>query len=106
MITSWVYGILEGNAKNIKKTRIGDIIIITLKLEDFIGEMELLQKGEHAQIFTTIADGPVTVGTLDITRLSKEWNAQPEKLQQLISNLMQKTDNMIKKLADQVEASK
>ena len=68
MITSWVYVILEGKAKIIKKTSGGDIIINTLKAGDFIGEMELLQKGNHAQSFTTIADGPVTVGTLDITR--------------------------------------
>jgi len=105
-ITSWVYVILEGKATIIKKTQKGNITINTLAPGDFIGEMGLLRKKDHAQIYSIIADGPVTVGTLDITRLSKEWNVQPEKLKQLISNLMQKMDNMIKKVVTQVEVSK
>ena len=105
-ISNWIYVILEGKAKMLKKTRKENIIINTLKAGDFIGEMGLLQKGEHTQIFTIVADGPVTVGTLDITRLTKEWNTQPEKLQQLISNLIQKMDNMIEKVVSQVETSK
>ncbi len=105
-ITSWVYVILEGKAKIIKKTRKGNIALNSLAAGDFMGEMGLLKKGQHAQIFSIIADGEVTVGTLDITRLTKEWNVQPEKLQELISNLMQKMDNMISKVVTQVEVSK
>ncbi len=105
-ISNWVYVILEGKAKMIKKTRKKNIIINTLEAGDFIGEMGILTKGEHAQVFTIVADGPITVGTLDITQLTKEWITQPEKLQQLISNLMQKMDNMIEKVVGQVEAPK
>lgn len=104
-LVSWIYVILDGKAKIIKKTRKGNITLNTLSVGDFIGEMGLLKKGRQPQVYSVVADGEVTVGTLDINSLTKEWNTQPEKLQELISNLMQKMDNMIERLVDQVEAS-
>lgn len=105
-VTSWIYVILDGKAKIIKKTSKGDITLNTLAVGDFIGETGLLKKGRQPQVYSVVADGEITVGTLDITNLTKEWNTQPEKLQELISNLMQKMDNMIERLVTQVEASK
>jgi len=105
-VTSRIYVILKGKAKIKKRGSKGLITIDTLSEGDFIGEMELLKQGEHSQAVSTVADGPVSVGVLDRDRLISEWNAQPEKLKKLISNLMLKLDNMINKAVVNIEMSK
>jgi len=106
VVTSRIYIILEGKAKIKKRGLKGSITIDTLSEGDFIGEMELLKQGERPQVVSTIADGPLSVGLLDTERLISEWNAQPDKLIKLISNLMLKLDNMISKAIVNVERSK
>ena len=105
-VTSRIYVILEGKAKIKKRGSKGLITIDTLSEGDFIGEMELLKQGDHSQVISTVADGPISVGILDRDLLISEWNAQPEKLKKLISNLMLKLDNMINKAVDNIEMSK
>jgi len=104
--TNRIYVILEGKAKIKKRGSKGLITIDSLSEGDFIGEMGLLKQGEQSQVVSTVADGPVSVGLLDTDRLVSEWNAQPEKLKKLISNLMLKLDNMINKAVINVEMSK
>ncbi len=105
-VTSRIYVILEGKAKIKKRGSKGLITIDTLSEGDFIGDMGLLKQGEHSQVVSTVADGPISVGLLDMDRLISEWNAQPEKLKKLISNLMLKLDNMINKAVVNIEMSK
>ncbi len=105
-VTNRIYIILEGKAKIKKRGSKGLITIDTLSEGDFIGEMGLLKQSEQVQAVSTVADGPLSVGLLDTDRLVSEWNAQPDKLKKLISNLMLKLDNMISKAVVNVEMSK
>ena len=102
----WLYVILEGRAKIKKQTSKGMLTIDTLTEGDFIGEMALLRLGDKTRFTSTIADGPVLVGTLDTERLIKEWNAQPLRLKKLISNLMKNLEETIEKAVTIVEVSK
>jgi len=104
--TNRLYVILKGKAKIKKRGSKGLITIDTLSEGDFIGEMGLLKQGKKSQVVSTVANGPVTLGILDMDRIVTEWNAQPEKLKKLISNLMLKLDNMINKAVINVEMSK
>jgi len=105
-VTNRIYIILKGKAKIKKRGSKGLITIDTLSEGDFIGEMELLKQGDRSQVVSTVADGPLSLGLLDTDRLVREWNAQPDKLKILISNLMLKLDNMINKAVVNVEMSK
>ncbi len=105
-ITNKIYVILEGKAKIKKRGSKGLITIDTLNEGDFIGEMGLLKQGEHSQVVSTVADGPVVVGILDSDRLNREWKSEPEKLKKLISNLMLKLDKMINKAVVNVEMAR
>jgi len=105
-VANWIYVILEGRAKIKKQTSKGMITLDTLTEGDFIGDMGLLKGGEQTQLTSTVADGPVLVGTLDTSRLIAEWDSQPERLKKLLSSLMQKLDNTIKKVVTMVESSK
>ena len=105
-VANWVYVILEGKAKIKKQTAKGMITIDTLVEGDFIGGMGLLKGEEHSQVTSTVAEGPVMVGTLDTARLIAEWDSQPERLKKLLSSLMQKLDNTIRKVVTMVESKK
>jgi len=102
----WLYVILEGRAKIKKQTSKGMLTIDTLTEGDFIGEMALLRLGDKIRATSTIADGPVLVGTLDTERLVQGWNSQPLRLKKLISNLMQNLEEAIEKAVTIVEVSK
>lgn len=93
----WIYVVLEGRVKLLKKTSKGMMTIDTLTEGDFIGEMSLLKQDNEPRIVSAIADGPVMVGALDTTLLKQDWETQPPRLKKLISSLIQNLEDAIKK---------
>lgn len=99
----WIYVILEGRVKLLKKTSKGMMTIDTLTEGDFVGEMSLLKRDSEPRIVSAVADGPVMVGTLDTTLLKQDWDAQPPRLKKLISSLIQNLEDSIKKAVSVVD---
>lgn len=99
----WIYVILEGRVKLLKKTSKGMITIDTLNAGDFIGEMSLLKQDNQPRTVSAVADGPVLVGTLDTTLLKQDWETQPPRLKKLISSLIQNLDDAMKKAVTVVD---
>jgi CRP-like cAMP-binding protein len=105
-IGDWVYVILEGRVKIKKQTSGGLLTIDTLSEGDFVGKMAMLKQGNSTRTASAVADGPVVLGLLDSVRLAQEWEAQPTRIKKLISNLIQNIEEMTKKVADMIVASK
>lgn len=93
----WIYVILEGRVKIKKRTSRGMLTIDTLTKGDFIGEVALFKQSNGFRIVSAVADGPVLVGTLDTIKLSKEWQAQPCRIKNLISKLIQHLEKATQK---------
>lgn len=102
----WIYVILEGRVKLLKKTSKGMMTIDTLTEGDFVGEMSLLKQDSEPRVVSAVADGPVLVGTLDTTLLKQDWDVQPKRLKKLISSLVQNLEDAIKKAVAVVDESK
>ena len=105
-IGNWVYVILKGRVKIKKQTSGGLLIIDTLSEGDFVGKMAMLKQGNNTRTASAVADGPVVLGLLDSVRLAQEWEAQPTRIKKLISNLIQNIEEVTKKAADMIIASK
>lgn len=105
-IGNWVYVILKGRVKIKKQTSGGLLIIDTLSEGDFVGKMAMLKQGTSTRTASAVADGPVVLGLLDSVRLAQEWEAQPTRIKKLISNLIQNLEEVTKKTADMIVASK
>jgi CRP-like cAMP-binding protein len=105
-IGNWVYVILKGRVKIKKQTSGGLLIIDTLSEGDFVGKMAMLKQGNSTRTASAVADGPVVLGLLDSVRLAQEWEAQPTRIKKLISNLIQNLEEVTKKAADMIIASK
>jgi len=105
-IGNWVYVILKGRVKIKKQTSGGLLIIDTLSEGDFVGKMAMLKQGNNTRTASAVADGPVVLGLLDSVRLAQEWEAQPTRIKKLISNLIQNLEEVTKKAADMIIASK
>jgi len=93
----WIYVILEGRVKIKKQTSGGMLTIDTLTKGDFIGEVALFKQSNGRRIVSAVADGPVLVGILDMTQLSKKWQAQPCRIKNLILNLIQNLEKATQK---------
>ncbi|RLB79965.1 MAG: hypothetical protein DRH24_11570 [Deltaproteobacteria bacterium] len=105
-IGDWVYVILEGRVKIKKQTSGGLLTVDTLSEGDFVGEMAMLKQGNSTRTVSAVADGPVVLGLLDSVRLAQEWEAQPTRIKKVISNLIQNLEEVTKKAADMIIASK
>lgn len=86
----WVYLILEGQVKVKKKTPKGMLTISTLKEGAAFGELPFLMMKKEKQLASVVADGPVTVGSLDMLELTKEYQTVSPLLKELISTLAQR----------------
>lgn len=102
----WIFVILEGRVKIKKQTSKGLLTIETLTEGGFIGLMEFLKQSKVPRFTSAIADGPVSVGTLDAELLKKDWESQPPRLKKLISSLIQNLEDAINNFVDLAEASK
>ena len=69
----WIYLLLEGRVHVKKKTPKGNIRMATLKEGTVFGELIFLQMTKGSRTATIVADGTVTVGLLDMDRLSQEF---------------------------------
>ena len=86
---SWVYVILEGRARVVKKTRTGKLTLNTLKEGDVFGEMGLFERGEGIRSASIVAaDGPLRVGVLDAQLLARDYEAVSQPLRELLKTLM------------------
>ena len=88
---NWMYIILEGRAKVKKKTPKGEILIDYLEEGSVFGKTGLVFSNFEAQRNTSlIADGPVTLGVLDIKKLDNDWIALSSSLRSLLTCLIKK----------------
>ena len=88
---SWVYVILEGRVKVIKRTRKGVVTLDTLKEGDIFGEMVLLETGQEVRSASVVAtDGPIRLGVLDSERLVKDYGTLSPQLRTLMRSLIRR----------------
>lgn len=88
---SWVYVILEGRVKVIKRTRKGVVTLDTLKEGDIFGEMVLLETGQEVRSASVVAtDGPIRLGVLDSQRLLKDYGTLSPQLRTLMRSLIRR----------------
>jgi CRP-like cAMP-binding protein len=86
---NWVYVILEGRAKVVKRASTGMLTLSTLKEGDVFGEMGLFERGEGIRSASVVAaDGPVRVGVLDEQLLARDYEAVSQPLRELLKTLM------------------
>lgn len=84
----WVYVILKGRVKLIKKTPKGEVTLFNLKEGDIFGEVGLFGKKKGFREASVVADGPVEIGILDKERLAKEFESLSPHLRELIKTLV------------------
>ena len=88
---AWVYLILEGRAKVIKRTMKGVVTLDTLKEGDIFGEMVLLETGQELRSASVVAtDGPLKLGVLDSERLVKDYGTLSPQLRTLMRSLIRR----------------
>lgn len=96
---NWVYLILEGQVKVKKQTDRGPLVIATLKEGSVFGELIYLQRKNGLRTASIVADGPVTVGLLNLDLIEKEYSTVSPLLKKIISNLTTRlqdtTDHLI-----------
>jgi CRP-like cAMP-binding protein len=87
----WVYVIIEGEVKVVRKTPKGDVTIATLREGDFIGELEFLDMGKEPRSANVVAVGDVKLGVLDRDRLRREYESLSADFRLIIRTLVQRT---------------
>jgi CRP/FNR family cyclic AMP-dependent transcriptional regulator len=100
----WVYVILEGEVKVVRKTLKGDVTVATLREGEFIGELEFLDMGKEPRSANVIAIGEVKLGVLDRDRLRREYESLSADFRLIIRTLVQRT-RRITQLATSLAAS-
>jgi CRP-like cAMP-binding protein len=101
----WVYVIIKGQAKVIKRTSRGMVTLQTLKEGEFFGEMALLEPGKWIRTATVIAEGLVHVGVLDTERLIREYATVSPRLRALFKSMTMKLRETTEKAVEMVAAS-
>jgi CRP-like cAMP-binding protein len=87
----WVYVIIEGEVKVVRKTPKGDVTVATLREGDFIGELEFLDMGKEPRSANVVAVGEVKLGVLDRDRLRREYESLSADFRLIIRTLVQRT---------------
>jgi CRP-like cAMP-binding protein len=87
----WVYVIIEGEVKVVRKTPKGDVTVATLREGDFIGEIEFLDMGKEPRSANVVAVGDVKLGVLDRDRLRREYESLSADFRLIIRTLVQRT---------------
>ena len=100
---NWVYLLLEGKIKIQKNSPKGRLNLATLSPGAIFGELIFLQMREGHRTATAVADGPVTLGVLDMELLSKEYRSVSPLLKVLISNLARRLQESTEKLVSLAE---
>ena len=94
----WIYVILDGRVKVVKKTPKGMITVATLKEGQVFGELIFLQMEKGQRTASVIAVGDVTVGILNMDDLAKQLHAISPLLKTLISSLAKRVQEATKQL--------
>ena len=103
---SWVYVILEGRTKVIKRTRKGTVTLGTLEEGAVFGEMAFLERGQGIRSASVIAaDGPVRVGVLDSELLTRDYESLSPHLKKLLKALIVRLRRTSEKVCAIVVAS-
>jgi CRP/FNR family cyclic AMP-dependent transcriptional regulator len=87
----WVYLILEGKVKVVRKAPKGEVTVATLREGEFIGELEFLDMGKEPRSANVIAIGEVKLGVLDRDRLRREYESLSADFRLIIRTLVQRT---------------
>ena len=99
----WVYVILKGRARVIKRTRKGIVTLDTLKEGDIFGEMVLLETGQELRSASVVAaDGPVRLGVMDSERLVKDYGTLSPQLRTLMRSLIRRLKEATNKICSMV----
>ncbi len=102
----WVYLILEGQAKVIKRTEAGAVTIDVLKAGAVFGEMSLFGRfleGRSASVVA--ADGPVRIGVLNSQLLRRDYEFLSPRLRLLMDTLIAKLKEVNERVAAFVVAA-
>lgn len=95
----WIYLVIKGRVIVKKITPKGIVKISTLEEGAVFGEQVFLQMQDGQRTASVIANGPVTVGLLDMDRLRKEFRSISPLLKVLISTISKRlqdaTDHLI-----------
>jgi CRP-like cAMP-binding protein len=94
----WVYLIIEGQVKVKKKAPKGMLTITTLMEGSVFGELIFLQMNKGKRTASVVADGPVTVGMLDMALLGKAYHSVSPLLKELISTLARRLQDSTSRL--------
>lgn len=86
-VGDWIYIVLEGRVKLIKKTPKGLVTLATLGEGDVFGEIPLFLKRDKVRTATIKADGPIKVAILETSRLDREFELLSPQLKSLIKTL-------------------
>ena len=87
---NWMYIILEGRAKIIKKIPRGEILIDYLEEGSIFGKTGLIGDVNTQRNTSLVSNGPVTLGVLDFQKLDKDWISLPPPLRSLLTCLIKK----------------
>ncbi len=86
---NWVYVVLEGQVKVIKRTAVGMLNIDVLKKGAIFGEMALFGKALQARSASVIAaDGDARVGVLETRQLIEDYESLSLELRSVIKALI------------------
>jgi CRP-like cAMP-binding protein len=87
----WVYVILKGSAKVMKRTSKGMVTLETLQKGEVIGEMVFLLGGKEARSASVVAtEDTVQIGILDTSKLLRDYETVAPELKPLIRSLIKK----------------
>ncbi len=96
----WVFVILEGSAKVMKRTSKGMITLETLREGEVIGEIAFLEGGKAARSASVVAaEGKVLIGILDTEKLQRDYEAVAPELRPLIRSLIKKLRDTTSKVS-------
>jgi CRP-like cAMP-binding protein len=101
----WIYVVLEGHVKVMKKTASGMVTVDTLEEGEIFGEMVLLEGGYGRRSASIIADGQVKLGILDTDRLMKDYQTMSTRLKALLRSLILQLRDMTSKVCSAVAGS-
>jgi CRP-like cAMP-binding protein len=103
---TWIYVVLEGHVKLIKKSAKGNIVLDILKEGDIFGEIGFLVGGQDFRSLSAMAsDNIVRVGILDTDRLISDYEAVQPQIRIIMRSLMKKLKDMIENTCSMVVAS-
>jgi CRP-like cAMP-binding protein len=95
----WVYIVLQGTVKIVKKTDSGAVTLSRLGEGQIFGEMMFFMRDKFQRTTSVVADGPVVVGLLDTELITADLNRVSGRLQQvltmMISRLKDSTDKTV-----------